>query len=123
MAVTTSVSDVRLIFHTSLSDDELRAFLEAAKDLVDETLGSTSLTDSRLNRIAAFLTAHLAHVLSPSVSRERVGDYDFSVQGETGEGLKATFYGQMVLLLDPTGKMAGLGNKLVHIALIEEPDE
>ncbi len=51
MAVTTSVSDVRLIFHTSLSDDELRAFLEAAKDLVDETLGSTSLTDSRLNRI------------------------------------------------------------------------
>jgi hypothetical protein len=85
--------------------------------MVNTVLGTG--TSDNLKEIERWLTAHMI-----SISRERqtlkeeAGTVSVTYAGSFGEGLKATSYGQTVLALDTTGKMASLSGKAVSIYAI-----
>jgi hypothetical protein len=60
----------------------------------------------------------IASTLSRSTSKERLGDAEVTFTGKWGEMLKSTPYGQMVLTLDITGRMAKSGKTAVTLFAI-----
>lgn len=123
MAVTPA--DLKNIFPTTLGDPQLTAFIEAANLVITEELRGLGLSAERLTKIELFLAAHFAHAADPRVQSESVGgEYQMRVQGQTGSKLEATHYGQQVLLLDTTGKLARAaeGLKLASLSALSEYD-
>jgi len=116
---------LRSIFKTELIDSDLQVFIDTSNLIVTEELGSSGLSDDRLKEIERFLAAHFATTADPQMQSERIGsEYQYRVQGQFGEGLKSTTYGQQVLLLDTTGLMAKFadGKKRASISAISEYD-
>lgn len=111
-AWTVSVEDVRLIFESSMEDVQVQSFLDDAKDLLDEVLAGAGHSEARMNRLAKYLTAHLASAMTPFTVEERIGDYHMERAGKFGEALRATSYGQAVLSLDTSGLLQNLGVKI-----------
>ena len=106
--MTATVADVQAIFDTDLDATKLGAFLTTAQLEVDEKLAGSGMSEARLDEITKYLTAHLASFRDPRMKSEVVegGRLSRTVQGLTGMGLKATYYGQMVLNLDTSGTFA-----------------
>lgn len=114
MTITVSPADLRTIFESTLSDASLDAHIEVAIAIVDDALTGTA--EAKQTMIAKYLAAHVASVQAPRAESEKLSDgYSFKVQGVTGEGLKATFYGQTALALDTTGALAELGSKVAGL--------
>lgn len=109
---TVAVEDVRLIFESPMEDVQVQSFIDDAKDLLDEVLVSAGYSDGRMNRMAKYLAAHFASVLTPFTAEERIGDYQMERAGKFGEALRATAYGQTVLSLDTSGLLQNLGVKI-----------
>ena len=114
MALRTSVSDVGLIFNTSLGSAIVTAFITTANLIVNEELVGSGMTDARLVEVEKWLSAHLLATRDQRYQSKAVDSNRTTVsyQGKTGLGLKATFYGQQVLLLDRSGTLASLGEGL-----------
>lgn len=87
------------------------AMITAASALVDSVFATdTTIGTTLLKEIERWLTAHmLASTLTRTTSKERLGDAEVSYTGTWGKFLESTPYGQMVLTLDVTGKMAKAG--------------
>lgn len=95
---------------------DIDPFIIAANSLVTEVLGSSGLGTTRLKEIERWLSAHFithagsdtspGQVVEKSIgeTRERYSEG----QASFGE-LDSTRYGKMAILLDTTGKLAGLG--------------
>lgn len=97
-----SQSDVEAVFDTDIAD--LTPFIDAAhRVLVDEVQPESDLSDSRLQDIEKHLAAHMASTMDPRVSEFGAGDTRVRFQGKSGEGLRATRYGQAALALDTSG--------------------
>ena len=120
MAVRTTIAEVKIVIDTALTDPEITAFISMASLLVDERLGTSTLSSNLLTNIETWLTAHLI-----SVSRERqatdeeMGDAKVKYSGTYGEDFKATSYGQMVLMLDITGSFLKPGKKDLSMKAIK----
>lgn len=124
-AARVSVAALKEIFATTLSDAQLAAFINAATLIVTEELGSSPLSANRLTQIELYLAAHFASTADPRMQSEAVaGEYQYRTQGQTGQKLEATFYGQQVLLLDTSGTLARAaeGLKKATLAAISEYD-
>jgi len=61
--------------------------------------------------------------LARMASKEKVGEAEVTYTGKWGELLKSTPYGQMVLLLDTTGKIANAGKAKASMYAIPNFDE
>ena len=99
--------EVRDIFETDISD--LTPFITAANLTVTDNLSNQGLSDDQLKEIERWLTAHLATARDPRTSKESLGDASETYQGDSGLGLDSSRYGQMVKMLDTSGKLANLG--------------
>ena len=119
-------SDVKEIIDTDL--DDVDAYISAAEEIVTARLGdSTVLGTSQLKEIERWLTAHLIAMSNRDrgardVDAEGTLDAKVTYAGKTGMGLNATRYGQMVLALDTTGKMASSGSKRVFFEAVTSFD-
>ena len=100
---TITPDQLRLIFPTQLPDDTVSAFINSANILVTSKLGSKGVSDDVMEQITLWLTAHM---MATTVQRQahslEASGAKIVYEGVTGEGLKSTTYGQMVLDLDPT---------------------
>jgi len=109
----TTVTNVKVIIDTSIDSTDISAFISDANAIVDARLGGESIDSSILTMIEKYLAAHLI-----SISRERqatneqVGDVSVKYAGNFGKFLEQTSYGQQVLALDPTGKIAASKRKV-----------
>jgi hypothetical protein len=126
MAIT--ASDVRLIMNvsiTKLPDATVSPFLTAAEDLVDTIFASGEVvSDTLMEEIKKWLTAHMiASTIYKFTSEEKLGDASVKYTGKWGSKLESTPYGQMVLILDTTGKMANMGKMSAGIFAVPEFDE
>jgi hypothetical protein len=104
MANRVTDADVKTILDTTVTTTP---FIDTAHLIVEEELTVLgTLSESRLTQIELYLAAHLTCSLDPRINEEKIGDATNKYQGEMGSGLKGTLYGQQVILLDITGKLA-----------------
>ena len=105
--------EVKQIIDTDLSNPNIDAFILSANITVTAILGSdTVVTAAQLKEIERWLTAHLiASSKERQAQAEKVDDASITYSGKTGDGLKSTSFGQQVLMLDTTGKIAASAGK------------
>lgn len=114
---TTEVKDI--MDNCTTGDTTIQAMIDAATDVVTEVLSGAGLTDARLKEIERWLVAHmLSATVFRFTSEEKVGDASAKFTGKWGEGLSSTSYGQMVLMLDTSGKMANSGKRSASISAV-----
>ena len=117
MAARTSAAEVRLIMDNltedNLSDTRVESFILGANALVTKILGDdASIGTVLLEDIERWFTAHMiASTVWKTTTEEKLGDATEKYTGEWKQNLSSTPYGQMVLQLDITGKMANIGKK------------
>lgn len=112
MARVTANEVKAILDDTELTDAVVEGFINSANTLVTNVLGSSTLGESVLAEIEKWLAAHMiASTRERMAEQEEAGEAKIKYIGQYGSGLSSTPYGQMVLTLDLTGKMAALGRK------------
>jgi hypothetical protein len=121
MAYRVTATEVKEIMDScTVTDSIVGTFIKGANEVVNTVLG-TSTTEYK--EIERWLTAHMiASTLHRTTSEEKLGDASVVYTGKWGEKLSSTPYGQMVLLLDTSGKMATMGKQTATITAIESFD-
>jgi len=119
MAVRVTEAEVKaLLDDTTLTDPQVLAFITSANVLVNTALG-TGVTDI-LKEIEKWLACHMIAITRErQAKKEEAGGAKIEYTGVTGEGLKMTSYGQMVIALDTSGIMASLSGKTLQIYAIK----
>ncbi|SNZ18165.1 Protein of unknown function [Natronoarchaeum philippinense] len=93
---------------TDLADSQLQALIDAAGRMYDRRIEGKTVDAEARDDVVTQLAAHLvASGPERQVSSAGEGGGNVSFEGETGEGLSGTTYGQTAVLLDPTGSLAG----------------
>lgn len=104
MAARVTMSEVREIIDTSLSDAGVSSCITAANSLIASKADMTSLlSEDTLTQIELWLSAHYVSVADPRVSEERTRETSVKyVQPSAGTGLGGSSYGQTAIALDST---------------------
>lgn len=111
MAVRVDNAEVLKIISTSLDTERIDRLIETANLIVNEYLQGEGPSDTLLEEIELYLTAHLVASDDKRTSQESADGLSFRYEGETGMGLESTRYGQHALLLDTTGKLKQISNQ------------
>jgi hypothetical protein len=122
MAARVTASEVKQIMDgCTTADAVITIMIGAATELIDEVfLNDTDVSTTLLKEIERWLTAHMiASTVYRTTSDEKIGDAQVKYTGKWGSKLESTPYGQMVLTLDFTGKMAKMGKMGASITAIE----
>lgn len=121
-----SISDAQLqkIIKTAL---DTSLFISTATQFVSGQLSSAGFSSDELDSITLYFAAHLV-VLSDEyggLRRSRLGEADesYRVPGDKDTGLASTRFGQMVILLDTSGTLAGLSANKGITALFSVVDQ
>ena len=124
MAVRGTQQEVLDIMDTTWTVTQIWPFILAANVIVTDKLGSnTDITNAHKKEIERWLAAHFASAgKDVGAMEEEVGDTRIRYFGKDGKGLELTRYGQMVMQLDTTGTLQGLGKRKASFATIDAPD-
>lgn len=124
MAARVTVAEVKAILDASeLTDPVIDSFILGAHALVNSVFGDTDVT-ALTKEIERWLTAHLiATTVERMAEKEGAGGASITYTGKYGENLSSSPYGQMVLTLDQSGKMVGLGKQNASIFAVPSFDE
>ena len=89
---------------------DLTPFIQTASNLVDRVQEADStISESTLEIIERWLSAHFYALYKPRPLKESVGSANVTLQPfPGGKGLESTPYGQTALSLDPTGVLKSL---------------
>lgn len=90
----------------------LTPFIEVANELVTELCSDSDYTDARLAKIEAWLAAHFYQIRDQAVAAEKAGPVSQNYQYKVDKGLDQTKYGQMAMLIDTAGSLAGLNQRI-----------
>jgi hypothetical protein len=112
-----TAEQVMEIISTSLTEDQVNAFINMANTVVDERLIDQNLGSDLLMQIELLLSAHFVSLRDPRAQQEKVDEYSVTYQGSTGEGLKASIYGQQAIALDTSGTLANLAKPRAMLKL------
>lgn len=119
-----SPTEVRGIIKTELNDENIEEFISTAHLMVIKFLAPRGVSLDLQTEIKKYLAAHLIAssfkdktVVSTNVVEETIGDAKIKygeVSKSTGtsvtiSNLKTTRWGQMAVMLDPTGVLGKLG--------------
>lgn len=107
MAYRVTAAEVTAIMDdVTLADAVIESFISAANAMVTNYLATTALDDATLKEIERWLSAHMvASTVERMAISEGAGGASTKYVGEFKQNLSATPYGQMVLMLDTTGKL------------------
>lgn len=112
-----TAEQVMEIISTSLTEDQVNAFINMANTVVDERLADQNLGSDVLEQIELLLSAHFLTLRDPRAQQEKVDEYSVTYQGSTSEGLKASLYGQQAIALDTSGTLANLAKPRAMLKL------
>lgn len=115
-----TVTDVRNIFETTLTDGEINAAIDIAHEMLEALgLAGNGVGESTLTVIELLLSAHFCALKDPRARNEAIsGEASVKFQGKDGMGLESTHYGQNALALDWSGTLASAGQKRASMAVI-----
>lgn len=124
-ARTTETAVKGIIEVDAISVSSLEPFISIANELVTEKCGGLGYSDTRLELIERWLSAHFYTVRDPRVTSETAGPVSASYQSSVSLGLNSSHYGQTALRLDTMGGLASLeqgslngGRKIINISHI-----
>jgi hypothetical protein len=126
MAIRVVASEVRQIMdNCTLSDQVVDSFIVAGTEVITEVFeGDTEINTALLKEIERWFVAHmLASTLHRTTSEEKVGDASMKYTGKWEKNLESTPYGQVVLTLDVSGRMANVGKMRASIYAVKQFDE
>ena len=110
-----SDTEVKQILDTTI---DTTSFITAATLLVDQHLLAAGLPTALLKEIERWLAAHLACVRDPRFRDTQDGSVSMTFEvGKEGAGLAATTYGQQVLAMDPTWRLAQASMVTTHASV------
>lgn len=123
-----TATEVRLIMkktEAQLSDTQAAPFIDVAEEIVDGIFeGDGTIGATLLEEIKKWMSAHLiASTILRMTSEETLGDASVKYTGKWGEKLSSTPYGQAILIMDRTGKMANAGKMAASIYAIKNFDD
>jgi hypothetical protein len=122
MANRIQASDVKEIMDNCTTEDTVvETFIDAGELVITQILGNvTSLSTDQLKEIERWFVAHMiASTVFRTTASEKVGDAEVRYTGQWGKNLDSTPYGQMVKILDTTGKMSNLGKMSATIYAVK----
>lgn len=124
MAARVTATEVKAVMdNCTLLDATVDIFIAAASEVVTQVLAGTTLGTVLLKEIERYFTAHMiASTLHRTTSEEKLGDASVKYTGKWDKKLESTPYGQIVLILDTSGKMASTGLREASIYVIESFD-
>jgi hypothetical protein len=115
-----NIDDVKNILDTNLDDNEIDSFITTANLQVDDTLSNSGLSSEKLTEIEKYLAAHfIVTTRERQASREEVDNARIDYAGNYGKYLEMSSYGQQVIMLDTTGKLAESGKRKAGIWSID----
>lgn len=119
-----TVDDVRAILSdTTLTTEVLETYIASATTMTTAVLDGAGLSEFFLFEITRWLTAHMITVTRERLAKtEGAGGASISYIGEYGRNLSGSPYGQMVLLLDRSNRMASLGKRNASVFAITSFD-
>lgn len=97
------------------SDVSVEPFIETATALIDAVLLDAGYSDTLLELIERWLSAHFYSVRMQQRSSESVESASVSYQNKVDLKLMLTSYGQQVAMLDYKGILAALGKPKVRL--------
>ncbi|WP_455448306.1 hypothetical protein [Natrinema thermotolerans] len=99
---------------------DLSPFIGAAGRMYDRRIEGENVDSEVRDDVVTQLAAHLvASGPERQVSSAGEGGGNVSFEGETGEGLSGTTYGQLAVTLDPTGSLAGADKPSASITVLD----
>ena len=110
----------------SLTDAQIEVYVGIAYKVTDKIFTEADNIDCDLEaEVTRWLAAHMIEcTTSRNIKRERLGDAEVEYQTlKFEQGLSSTYYGQMVLVIDPTGKMANVGKRGATMYTVPNFDE
>jgi hypothetical protein len=117
MARVTEIEVKAIMDKCTTATATVNTMIDAASELITVTFeGDSTMSDTQLKELERWLTAHmLASTFHRMADQTKVGDASVKYTGKYGMKLESTPYGQMVLTLDTSGKMAKLGKQVATI--------
>jgi hypothetical protein len=118
MARVTS-AEVQYIIDTDIDSDSMDFWINTANTIISEAIdGSTLVSTAQAKKMEQLLVAHFISLnYERQATRRSIGQLSESF-ANLGKQLEATTYGQSLLLLDPTGKLATRGKKKAFIRAV-----
>ena len=103
----TSAEVIEIMDNCTVSTVIIDSLITSARALLDTIFSEdTDMTDTVLTEIERWFVAHMiATGIQRSAKEEKVGDASVSYTGYWSRGLESTPYGQMVMVLDFTGRL------------------
>ena len=126
MSVRVTATEVKDVMDNCTVDDSIvTIYIGVASAVIDDVFsGDTTTSTTLLKEIERFYSAHLiASTLDRVTQEEKIGDAAIMYAAKMGKGLEATPYGQALLQIDLSGKMANIGKKLATITAVKQFDE
>lgn len=122
MANRTTATEVKKIMATGLIDADVTNVIDFANRQVTVVFSGSTLSAAVLKDIESWLTAHLiAMGKERQAEKEKVeGISELWFQKKTGESLRSTTYGQMVIMLDSSGLMIEAAKQKTKIRAIKQ---
>lgn len=99
---------VKEIIEVDPNVPSLDPFILPANELVTELCTSFGYTDTRLELIERWLSAHFYAILDPRAKEERAGPVSQENQSSVSLGLNVTHYGQQAMRLDTNGGLSSM---------------
>lgn len=116
MAYRVTDTEVKKIIDTTITTTP---FIRSANLVVTDRLVGQGLSTDMLKEIELWLAAHFVAIRDKQFVKRKIGDAEDTYQvGKLGEGLKATEFGQQVILLDSTGILSRAGKGSASLELI-----
>lgn len=109
------------IMETELTETQIQPYISSAYTYINSILLGKGLSDSLLEQIECWLTAHMIALTRERIAKsEEAGGAKITYAGEFGKSFDATPYGQMAVSLDSSGTLAALiGGKRASISAIK----
>lgn len=95
----TNISDVLDVIETSLSQEQVSAFIDDANLWVTDFLGGEGLSSGRLEKIEKYLACHYITLRDPRLRQAALDDVRETYQRDT----QVTEYLRQAVAEDPTG--------------------
>ena len=118
MARVTS-AEVKYIIDTDIDSDSMDFWINTANTIISEAIdGSTLVDTAQAKKMEQLLVAHfIASIYERQADSRSIGPLSESF-AKLGKHLESTNYGQALLVLDPTGKLANRGKKKAFIRAV-----